>query len=162
MYGSFINILQHQVLNTNHMKISTKQLRIFVADDDVEDVQLLKNCLSDNNVSADVSAAEDGKELLDRLRMDSDTGKRKPHLIMLDINMSRKNGFETLQELKQDKELCTIPVVIFSTSDEQRDVRKAYELGANCYISKPHSAVEWMSTIGMLGHFWSECAALVH
>jgi CheY-like chemotaxis protein len=71
--------------------------------------------------------------------------------------MPRKSGFEALQELKQDVVLRKIPVVVFSTSHTSKDVEKAYELGASCFVSKPDSLEEWCDKMGKLGRFWIEC-----
>lgn len=71
--------------------------------------------------------------------------------------MPRKNGLEALEELKRDDTLRKIPVVIFSTSDTLRDVERAYELGASCFVTKPNSFDEWCDKMGKLGRFWIEC-----
>ena len=137
---------------------SKPPFRLLIADDDAEDVQLIKDCLVENHLQASVNDVENGQNLLDTLRKSERTEKEgKPHLILLDINMPRKNGFEALKEIKQDKDLCSIPVVIFSTSKAEKDIRRAYELGANCFITKPNSSTDWHSTIGKLGRFWIEC-----
>lgn len=142
--------------------MQNKNFRIFVADDDQEDIQLLRDCLVENKVIAEISEAANGNELLEKLRNNQTANQHKPHLILLDINMPRKNGFETLKELKEDKNLCTIPVIVFSTSGSEKDIEKAYELGANCYVSKPRTAKEWVKTIGSIGHFWCDCAKVAY
>lgn len=145
------------------MTTPRKNLRILVADDDLEDIQLVKESLLENQLTVDVNDVENGQELLEVLRTKPvpATSRQKPHLIIMDINMPRKNGFETLKELKEDKDLRGIPVVIFSTSKAPADIKKAYELGANCFISKPQTASEWHNIIGKLGRFWTECASLM-
>ncbi|WP_207491802.1 response regulator [Aridibaculum aurantiacum] len=144
------------------MTTTFKYLRILVADDDVEDVQLVKESLLENQVKADVNEVDNGQALLETLRSTTSNNKAKlkPHLIIMDINMPRKNGFETLKELKADEDLRSIPVVIFTTSKAAGDIKLAYELGANCFITKPQTATEWHNTIGKLGRFWTECASL--
>jgi CheY-like chemotaxis protein len=133
-------------------------LRILLADDDKEDIQLVKDYLVDNNVPADVNEVANGQQLLETLRSSGSkhSDQPVPHLIIMDINMPRKNGFETLRELKADNHLKHIPVVIFTTSTAPEDVKRAYELGANCFISKPLTSHEWRNTIGKLGRFWLE------
>ena len=144
------------------MNKNEKFLRIIVADDDMEDIQLVKESLEENHLPVNVVEVESGEALLKMLRGRNDKSipQLKPHLIIMDINMPKKNGFETLVELKNDKELCAIPVIIFSTSRSQTDIQKAYRLGANCFISKPITSAEWHNTIGKLGRFWIECASL--
>ncbi len=133
--------------------------RILIADDDIDDVQLTKDCFTENNLPIHVNEVADGQILLDQLKgicECSDT-KNLPQLILLDLNMPRKSGFEALKELKQDDKLRKIPVVIFSTSKATQDIERAYELGASCYVSKPNTFDEWCDKIGKLGRFWLEC-----
>ena len=137
----------------------TKPFRIIIADDDNDDVQLTKDCFSENKLPIHVSDVGDGQILLDHLKEMTDSSKTKqlPQLILLDINMPRKSGFEVLEELKQDENLRKIPVVVFSTSHDSQDVERAYELGASCFVSKPNSFEEWCDKMGKLGRFWIEC-----
>lgn len=143
------------------MKNSTALLpfRILIADDDEDDIQLTRDCFLDNNLHVSIHEVADGQLLLDLLK-----GKSKatdiavlPQLILLDLNMPRKSGFEALAELKADNKLCRIPVIIFTTSKAPRDIEKAYELGASCFVSKPNTLDEWCNKLGQLGRFWIEC-----
>jgi CheY-like chemotaxis protein len=86
--------------------------------------------------------------------------KNLPHLILLDLNMPRKGGFEALEEIKSSETLRKIPVVIFSTSNAQKDIEKAYDLGASCFISKPNNLEEWCDKMNKIGKFWVECVRL--
>jgi len=137
-----------------------KPFRILIADDDSDDIQLTKDCLDVNNLPVHVNDVGDGQILLDHLRKMTEVANAKelPQLILLDINMPRKNGFEALEELKQNEALRKIPVVIFSTSRATKDVERAYELGASCFVNKPNSIEEWCDKMGKLGRFWVECA----
>ena len=136
-----------------------KPFRILIADDDSDDVQLTKDCFYETNLPIHVVDVGDGQILMDHLKDPSQVtnSKHLPQLILLDINMPRKSGFEALQELKQDEILSRIPVVVFSTSHTTTDVEKAYELGASCFVSKPDSLEEWCDKMGKLGRFWIEC-----
>lgn len=140
----------------------TKPFRIIIADDDNDDIQLTKDCFNENKLAIDVIDVGDGQILLDQLKEMIIASKLKhlPQLILLDINMPRKSGFEVLQELKQDENLRKIPVVVFSTSHATKDVERAYELGASCFVSKPNSFEEWCDKMGKLGRFWIECVRL--
>lgn len=133
--------------------------RILIADDDNDDIQLTKDCFIESELPVDVDDVNDGQLLMDHLKgMASVSGSRNlPQLILLDLNMPRKSGLEALKELKQDDALRKIPVVIFSTSKAAKDIEKAYELGASCFVSKPNTLEEWCDKMSKLGRFWIEC-----
>lgn len=138
--------------------IVIKPFRVLIADDDTDDVQLTKDCFNESRLPIHVNDVGDGQILMDHLKgMTISKSKDLPQLILLDINMPRKSGFEALQELKEDDALRKIPVVIFSTSQTVKDVERAYELGASCFVSKPNSFEEWCDKMGKLGRFWIEC-----
>lgn len=140
-------------------------LRIFVADDDEEDIQIMKEALAENHLDISLETSENGQLLLDKLRSiatDKIHTGSVPHLILMDLNMPTKNGFEALKEIREDKQLCTIPVLIFSTSKAQHDISYAYELGANCFVPKPNTIDEWVMVMGKIGSFWAECATLAY
>lgn len=141
---------------------AVKLFRILIADDDNDDIQLTKDCFNENALPIHVNHVADGQILLDHLRRITEIPNSKdfPQLILLDINMPRKSGFEALQELKQNSALRKIPVVIFSTSNATKDVERAYELGASCFVSKPNTLEEWCDKMGKLGRFWIECVHL--
>ena len=136
--------------------------RILIADDDVEDIQLTKECLQDYSLAVDVHNVEDGQYLIDLLKGTEEYfgWKELPQLIFLDINMPRKDGFQALKEIKEDLTLCKIPVIMFTTSMAPRDIERAYELGANCYVTKPQTVQEWCKIVEDLGRFWIECVKL--
>ena len=137
----------------------TRPFRIMIGDDDIDDIQLTKDCFNENKLPVHVYDVGDGQILMDHLKKMTSVSNSTnlPQLIILDLNMPRKNGLEALEELKRDGTLRKIPVVIFSTSDTLRDVERAYELGASCFVSKPNSFDEWCDKMGKLGRFWIEC-----
>lgn len=139
-----------------------KPFRILIADDDTDDVQLTKDCFIDNQLHVHVNDFADGQILLDYLKNITEVANVRdlPQLILLDINMPRMSGFEALQEIKQIEALRKIPVVIFSTSKATKDVERAYELGASCFVDKPNSLEEWCDKMGKLGRFWIDCVRL--
>ena len=143
-------------------QINSQAFRIWIADDDFEDFQLIKKTFNENKQNVQLSHIEDGQYLIDILKAQSKNNKfgDLPHLILLDLNMPRKDGMEVLKEIKENKILCKIPVIIFTTSKTPRDIEKAYELGASCYVSKPQSSDEWMNTLGNLGRFWIDCVKI--
>jgi two-component system, chemotaxis family, response regulator Rcp1 len=143
-------------------EISAKPFRILIADDDFEDFLLIKNTFEANQLNVHLSHVEDGQYLIDILKAQGKYNKfgELPNLILLDLNMPRKNGFDVLKEIKENDQLKKIPIIIFTTSKTARDIDKAYELGANCYISKPQTVEEWTEIIQVLGRFWIQCVKL--
>ncbi len=135
----------------------SRPFRIMIADDDNDDIQLTKDCFLENKLPVHVCDVNDGQILMDHLKKMIHISRDLPQLIILDLNMPRKSGLEALEELKQDDALRKIPVVIFSTSDTLKDVERAYELGASCFVSKPNSIDEWCDKMSKLGRFWVEC-----
>ena len=140
-------------------QLTSKPFRIWIADDDFEDFQLIKKTFQENKQNVQLSHVEDGQYLIDILKAQSKNTKfgELPNLILLDLNMPRKEGLEVLKEIKENKILCKIPIIIFTTSKTPKDIEKAYELGASCYVSKPQTEEEWVNTLGNLGRFWIEC-----
>ena len=110
-----------------------KQLDILLADDDLDDCLFFKEALEEMPVLTEFTAVHDGEQLMQLL---NETTKL-PHILFLDLNMPRKNGFECLTEIKQNKKLNALPVVIFSTSFEQEVVNRLYHNGAHFFIRKP-------------------------
>ncbi len=138
--------------------------RILIADDDNDDIQLTKDCFDENKLNVKIDEVADGQHLVELLQ-----GKGKsypfkdlPQLILLDLNMPRKSGFEALVEIKADENLCKIPIIVFTTSKSPKDIEKAYLLGANCFVSKPNTLDEWCEKMGQLGRFWIECVKVVN
>ena len=139
----------------------TRSVEILLVDDNIGDVVLTKEALKGADFSNRVSIARDGFEALDFLRR---TGKYadapQPDLILLDINMPRKNGYEVLQEISRDEELQLIPVVILTSSEAEDDIRRAYELRANCYVTKPADLDEMVKIVQAIDYFWTTVAKL--
>jgi CheY-like chemotaxis protein len=128
---------------------------ILVADDDQDDQFLLQTAFNESGGEEKLEFVSNGVELLNNLydRID-DTGNSFPEIILLDLNMPLKNGKETLQELKQHPVLKRIPVIIYTTTRNESEVRKCYELGANSYIVKPASFDSLTSFVGVLRSYW--------
>ena len=111
---------------------------IFLADDDADDRAFFADALKEVNIQTELTTTSDGIELMTTLD-ESVTVPPPPHVIFLDLNMPRKNGYECLKEIRQTSKLKDIPVVIFSTSDNAHAIETTYKLGANCYVLKPNS-----------------------
>lgn len=138
-----------------------RTVEILLVDDNIGDVVLTKEALKGADFSNHVSVARDGFEALEFLRR---TGKfssaPRPDLILLDINMPRKNGCEVLEEIRGDEDLRIIPVVILTSSEAEDDIRRSYELGANCFVTKPADLDEMVKAVQAINFFWLTVAKL--
>ena len=121
-----------------------KQLNILLADDDIDDCHFFKEALEALPVSTRLTTVNDGEELMIHL---ADPGNKLPHVLFLDINMPRKNGFECLAEIKQDEKLKDLPVVMFSTSSAQDKINILFKTGADLYIRKPANFAQLVQVI---------------
>jgi CheY-like chemotaxis protein len=135
-----------------------RPVTILLADEDSEDRMLTSDALDENGLSHGLRWVVDGEELIDYLRRRrryAEPGSApRPDLILLDLNMPRKTGCEALAEIKSDPALRTIPVVVFTTSKAEEDVRRSYELGANSYVTKPATFDALVDVTGALVRYW--------
>ena len=140
------------------MKESVPADLILMAEDDSDDRLLVKDAMAECGWQGDLRFVENGEELLDYLTRRgaySQSGNApRPGLILLDLNMPRKDGREALREIKADTELRRIPVVIFTTSKADTDIGRLYDLGANSFISKPIQFDALVSVMRVLGQYW--------
>jgi CheY-like chemotaxis protein len=111
-----------------------KQLNVLLADDDIDDCNFFKKALTELPLPTRLTTVHDGEELMEILRRETD---ELPHVIFLDINMPRKNGFECLAELKESDRLKDLPVIMFSTSNSRDAMSKLFKTGADVYVRKP-------------------------
>ena len=143
---------------------STKSMIILMADDDADDRLLAKDALHECKITNALHFVENGEELLDYLRQEgkyaSLVDTPRPGLILLDLNMPRKDGREALQEIKADPKLRSIPVVVLTTSKADTDISRIYELGANSFITKPVSFDALIKVMSDLVHYWFELVEL--
>ena len=130
-------------------------IHILLVDDDPGDVRLTLEALKRSKLYSSIDNVENGEEALAYLRRQGKYANApNPDLILLDLNMPRKDGRETLDEIKSDPELRRIPVVILTTSSSEADVLKSYDLGANCFITKPVDLAQFMKVIHETESFW--------
>jgi CheY-like chemotaxis protein len=146
------------------MNAEAKPITILMADDDPDDRLLTADALKEARLINDIRFVENGEELLDYLRR---TGKfaapadaPRPGLILLDLNMPRKDGRTVLKELKQDTDLRTIPIVVLTTSKDDEDVYRSYDLGVNSYIVKPVTFEALVDILQTLEKYWFEIVEL--
>jgi CheY-like chemotaxis protein len=130
-------------------------VHILLADDDPDDRLLTAEAFAEARLANQLHTVEDGVALMDFLhRRPPYTDKPRPGLILLDLNMPRKDGRQALAEIKNNPDLAHIPVVVLTTSAEEEDVLRTYELGANSYITKPVTFEGLVHAVGVLGQYW--------
>ena len=141
-----------------------KPIVILMAEDDSDDRLMTKEALFECRLANDLRFVEDGEELLDYLHVrgqyhDPEKAPR-PGIILLDLNMPRKDGREALKEIKADPELRSIPIVVLTTSKAEEDILRSYNMGANSFITKPVSFEGLINVIITLGKYWFEIVEL--
>lgn len=141
-----------------------KPITILMADDSEDDRFLAREALKESRVLNDLREVEDGEELMQYLHRlgdftDPDSSPR-PGLILLDLNMPRKNGREALQEIKADARLRRIPVVVLTTSEDEADVIQSYDLGVSSFITKPVSFEALVEVMKTIGKYWIEIVSV--
>ncbi|HZG01872.1 MAG TPA: response regulator [Chitinophagales bacterium] len=136
--------------------------RIWIAEDDADDRLMIQEAFMEIEMGDGVVFFHDGQDLMQRLNglVESQHRDGLPHLVVLDLNMPRKDGREALREIKADVALRFIPVVILTTSKSPEDIRNAYALGANCYITKPVTFESLLATVQAFHSFWFGVARL--
>jgi len=146
------------------MKSVPRSLTILLADDDADDVLLTEQAMEASGSRGNLRSVQDGEELSDYLwhrgAYRDPANSPRPDLILLDLNMPRKNGQQVLQEIKADASLKRIPVVVMTTSADRGDIERTYQLGASSYIIKPASFDILVETLRELEHYWGETVQL--
>lgn len=141
-----------------------KPITILMADDDPDDRQLTREAFEENHLANDLRFVEDGEELLDYLhqrgKYAGDGTAPRPGLILLDLNMPRKDGREALQEIKSDPRFRNIRVIVMTTSKAEEDVLRSYDLSAASYITKPVTFERLVEVVRTLGKYWLEIVEL--
>ena len=139
----------------------TTMAEILLVDDNPADLDLTIDALAQSPWRIHVSTVSDGAEAMAYLYREGKYSEAiRPHLVLLDLNLPRKDGRAVLADMKSKPALRRIPVVIFSTSQARKDIESSYELGANSYVSKPPTLSQWISAVKVLNEFWIGCACL--
>ena len=132
-----------------------ESIDILLVEDNPADVLLTQEALADSKLSLKLATVKDGEEALAYLQRQGEYADAPvPDLILLDLNLPRKDGRELLEDIKRDPALKVIPVVILTTSEAEEDVLRSYELHANCYITKPVRFDQFIKVVGSIQEFW--------
>ncbi|MCH7412262.1 response regulator [Belliella sp. R4-6] len=133
-----------------------KKIQILLVEDNEGDILLIREALEDGKILHDLKVVKDGHEAIMYLNKDQKYGVEimKPDIILLDINLPKKNGHEVLKHIKTSEELKQIPVIMLTTSSTPKDVLDAYKEHANCYITKPVEGMEFLKVITQIEDFW--------
>ena len=145
------------------MPRSEKQppVNLLIVEDNQADILLLEETFDQLGYKLDLHTVKDGEEALSYLyRQPPFNNASRPDLILLDMNLPRKNGFEVLAEIKEDETLKRIPVIVLSTSSADIDINRSYQLHANCFIIKPGDLDTFMDRIGKIMSFWLRTVSL--
>ncbi len=134
---------------------SARPIVILLVDDDDDDVRLTRKAFENDRVLIRLHRVEDGIQAMQFLRREGDFADApRPDLILLDLNMPRKSGREVLKEIKEDPQLHSIPVVVLTTSDDEKDVARSYEHQANSYVTKPVDLDQFREVLKTLKDYW--------
>ena len=135
-----------------------EQKRIVLAEDNANDVELTLTALRENHVVNEVIVVRDGAEVLDYLYRRNGYADRppgNPALVLLDLKMPKLDGIEVLRQIKSDPAMRSVPVVVLTSSREERDLVRTYDLGVNAYVVKPVDFHEFVEAVKLLGGFWA-------
>jgi CheY-like chemotaxis protein len=144
--------------------MTAKPIVILMAEDDADDRLLVKEALEESRVINELRFVEDGEELMAYLRRQGRYGEEgqapRPGLVLLDLNMPRKDGREALREIKADPDLRRIPVVVMTTSKAEEDIFRSYDSGASSYVTKPVTFERLVELMKTMGQYWIEFVEL--
>ncbi|HVL52457.1 MAG TPA: response regulator [Actinomycetota bacterium] len=129
-----------------------RPINILLVEDNPGDVELTEDALRRSKVTTKVAVVNDGEDALEYLNSRDDGSM--PDLVLLDLNLPKKDGMEVLKEMRGDPNLKHIPVVVLTTSEAERDILASYQLGANCFISKPVDLNEFRKVVESIDDFW--------
>lgn len=141
-----------------------KSIVIMMADDDPDDRSMTKEALEENFLLNELRFTEDGAELMDYLKRrgkySNPESSPRPGVILLDLNMPKKDGRECLKEIKSDNDLKSIPVIVLTTSKAEEDILRTYDLGVNSFVTKPVTFMELVEVMKNLGNYWFDIVQL--
>jgi CheY-like chemotaxis protein len=142
--------------------MQTRIVDILLVEDNPGDVRLTREAFKDESIPTNLHVVQDGEQAMRFLKGETPYQSAvRPDLILLDLHLPRKNGLETLAEIKNDPDLRAIPVIMLTTSKAEEDVMKAYDLHANCFVTKPLDMGQFIHTVEMIKKFWIMHAMLL-
>jgi len=137
------------------MEAHNRPAEILLIEDNPGDVELIREALQSGRVLNHISLAVDGEDAMAFLNRENHyAAAPQPDLVMLDLNLPKKNGFEVLKEIRGNPRLSRVPVIVLTSSQADRDILKSYDLHANCFVSKPVDVDEFLSVVRSTGEFW--------
>lgn len=146
------------------MKHKSKPVNILMAEDDPDDRLLTQEAVREAKLTNEINFVDDGEELMQYLKSSGKYGDKskypKPRLILLDLNMPKKDGREALKEIKADPKLRCIPIVVLTTSKAEEDILRTYDLGVSGYITKPVLFDDLIEVMKVIGKYWFEIVEL--
>lgn len=143
------------------MEYIPRSLEVLLVEDNEGDVRLIKEAFNESKIDKSFTVAKDGEDALNFLYGKGKyTGRIMPDIILLDINLPKKNGFEVLDSIKNNPDLKRIPVIMLSSSSSEDHIVKSYDLLANCYVTKPVDFDEYTQVVKTIEDFWFQMAKL--
>lgn len=141
--------------------IQTRPIQILLVEDSPSDAKLTLSALKLAKVANELHHVEDGVQAMEFLRRQGKYEKSpRPDLILLDLNLPRKDGREVLKEMKEDSDLSDIPVIVLTTSNAEKDIMRSYKLHCNCYVTKPVNFDRFLECVRSIEHFWLSVVVL--
>ena len=133
----------------------SKPIEILLVEDSLTDIILMKKMLNQSRIPKNLHVVKDGIEAMNFLHQKGEYKKHpRPDLILLDLNLPRKNGKEVLKEIKSDNNLMEIPVIVLTTSEDDKDIIECYKSHANCYLTKPMDLQDFSQCVTAIDNFW--------
>jgi CheY-like chemotaxis protein len=138
-------------------------VQILLVEDSAGDTNLTREVLSEARIANVLNAVDDGEKAITYLRGEAPyAGRVRPELVLLDLNLPRKDGREVLQEIKADPQLLSIPIIVLTTSSAETDILRSYQLHANAFVTKPVAFLDFIEALRQLEGFWLEIVRLPH
>jgi CheY-like chemotaxis protein len=160
MKNTGANMGQYALYTKGHAG-TDQSLDILLVDDNPGDIRLYLEAFQESKLCCNLHILMNGEEALAFLRRQAPyTDMPRPDLILLDLNLPRMNGHEVLARIKSDEQLRRIPIIVISVSRNEKDILAAYELQANCYISKPMDLAQWLEIVAAIEDFWFKTVQL--
>ena len=142
-------------------EMAARTIRILIVDDDPADAEIIQELLEECATVVEIHVVHDGIDALEYLHSCTHvSASGLPDLILLDLNMPRKDGREVLQEIRATEQLLHLPVIILTTSQEEDEIEQAYRLGATCYVSQPAAMADFERLVNAIELFWMQTASL--